>query len=228
MFRFEPSNFDNDVHVSSSTFALTEQKKSTVSVIINATLSRALDILLSLFALIMLSPLFVVVAILISRGSKGGIFYRQTRSGFNGTTFEILKFRSMRSDGDSQFVQCVSNDPRVTSIGGFLRKTSIDELPQLWNILKGDMAIVGPRPHAVEHDAQFAKLLPHYFKRYSVKPGLTGLAQIKGFRGPTPSVKSMGNRLAADLEYAQQKSFVGDLKIIAQTMPLVISAHNAH
>jgi lipopolysaccharide/colanic/teichoic acid biosynthesis glycosyltransferase len=228
MFRFEPSNFDNDVRGSRSSFVQSVQNKSVLSVMLNAFLTRALDISVSLLALIMLSPLFIVVAVLIKRESKGGIFYRQKRNGLNGTTFEILKFRSMRVDDHSQFVQCVSNDPRVTNIGALLRKTSIDELPQLWNILKGDMAIVGPRPHAVEHDAQFAKLLPHYFDRYSVKPGLTGLAQIKGFRGPTPTLKSMGKRIAADLEYANQKSFLGDVKIILQTVPLVISAQNAH
>ena len=134
----------------------------------------------------------------------------------------------MHVETNAKFSQCVSDDARVTKIGRLLRNTSIDELPQLWNILKGDMSIVGPRPHAVDHDIQFAQVLPRYFERYSVKPGLTGLAQIRGMRGPTPTLKSMSDRLSADIEYAHRKSVLLDLKIILQTVPLVISAHNAH
>ncbi len=228
MFRFDPRNFDeNSIHVFAS-HSKSNSGWSYLAAVLNSALTRVIDILISLTALVFLSPLFLVVAVLIKRESFGSVFYRQARSGLNGKTFNILKFRSMHVQADAEFAQCVSNDSRVTKNGRLLRKTSIDELPQLWNILKGDMSVVGPRPHAVDHDIQFSKVLPRYFERYSVKPGLTGLAQIRGMRGPTPTLKSMSDRLAADIEYAHRKSVLLDVQIILQTVPLVISAHNAH
>lgn len=228
MFRFDPRNFDENTNNVFSSLSHSARGESVFAKRLNAAVTRAIDIIISLTALIALLPLFFVVVVLIKRESSGPVFYRQTRNGLNSKTFSILKFRSMQDQKESTFAQCVADDSRVTKFGRTLRKTSIDELPQLWNILIGDMSIVGPRPHAVEHDVQFAKVLPRYFERYSVKPGLTGLAQVRGLRGPTPTLKSMADRLAADIEYSKRKSVMLDLQIILQTLPLVISAHNAH
>lgn len=187
---------------------------------------RVIDLVGGGAAIICLLPLFLVVALLIKLGSRGPIFYRQTRHGLLGSTFEILKFRTMFAD-ECAFAQCQKDDPRITRIGKFLRKTSIDELPQLINVLLGDMSLVGPRPHAVVHDHQLAVLTPRIMERYAVKPGLTGLAQIKGLRGPTASKRAVEDRLSADLHYVEKNSVWLDLKIMFLTVPVVLSAVNA-
>ncbi len=228
MYRFEQGNFDDDVHAHGVIYPDAVVVSAKAEAKLNLFATRVFDLSVCTLAFLLLLPVFVVVALTIKFDSRGGIFYRQQRHGLNGRTFEIFKFRTMRSESGEIFSQCVSGDPRVTGIGKFLRRTSIDELPQLLNIIKGNMSIVGPRPHAVEHDEEFAKLLPNYLERYRVKPGLTGLAQIRGLRGPTPTIKAMAQRVAADLEYVQTKSLAGDLAIILHTVPLVISTINAH
>jgi lipopolysaccharide/colanic/teichoic acid biosynthesis glycosyltransferase len=186
-----------------------------------------IDAGLSLCALIILSPLLLAVAIAIKLDSPGPVFFTQQRNGKNGKVFRIYKFRSMRHAAVNTFKQCTHGDSRVTRLGQFLRKSSIDELPQLINIVKGDMAIVGPRPHALEHDKNFEALIESYSLRYLVRPGLTGLAQVRGLRGPTCEIADMEQRLSSDLEYVKRWSLLLDFAIIAWTIPSVLKAKNA-
>ncbi len=176
---------------------------------------------LALLGLVALLPLFAVVAVAIKLDSRGPVFYRQLRTGKDGKTFNILKFRTMTVESGNKVVQATRNDARVTRVGRILRKTSIDELPQLINVLMGDMALVGPRPHAIEHDKYYGSVLPMYKKRFAVRPGLTGWAQIHGLRGETETLDKMEQRIRADLEYIRNRSFRLDLAIIFMT-PLVI------
>ena len=173
--------------------------------------NRIYDLLVAGIALIMLLPLLFGIAIAIKVTSKGPIFFRQERYGLNGETFMIYKFRTMAVDAcDATGVrQTVKNDPRVTSVGHFLRRSNLDELPQLLNILKGEMSVVGPRPHVpgMLADGQLYEVFdPRYMLRHVVKPGLTGLAQVKGFRGETSNAQSARMRLEYDLRYVQRQS----------------------
>jgi Undecaprenyl-phosphate glucose phosphotransferase len=180
---------------------------------------RAFDIATSAVALVLLAPLFAVVAALIKLDSPGPVFFRQRRRGYNHHEFSIYKFRSMSTldDGD-RIEQARRNDPRVTRIGAFLRRWSIDELPQLINVLKGEMSIVGPRPHAVAHDRYFETRIDRYARRLNVKPGITGWAQVNGFRGETDTIEKMSGRVAHDLHYIDNWSLPFDLYIIALTV----------
>jgi putative colanic acid biosynthesis UDP-glucose lipid carrier transferase len=195
--------------------------------ILRDALKRIFDVCFATSTLLVISPLLIVVAIAIKLESKGPVFFRQTRNGLNGSTFEIFKYRSMRFAPEAEFVQATKGDARVTWLGAFLRKSSIDELPQLLNVLKGEMSIVGPRPHPLALDAQYAALIPHYMDRYKVKPGLTGLAQVSGHRGPTSTVDLMKNRLNSDLQYVTKQSAIFDLRILMQTIPAVLFTRNA-
>ena len=179
---------------------------------------RVLDILIALLALIALSPLLGISALLV-RASGKSVIFRQKRNGRQGRVFTIYKFRTMRvmEDGDQSFKQASLKDDRVTAVGAFLRHYSIDELPQLLNILKGDMSIVGARPHALAHDRQFADKIDDYMRRYTLRPGLTGLAQVRRFRGPTDTLEKMVNRVRSDLEYIDNRSVRLYLDIIRQT-----------
>ena len=188
---------------------------------------RGVDIFVSAVVLIILLPVFLVIAIWIKFGSKGPVFFQQHRHGLHGKPFKMFKFRTMHA-GESEFVQCQTEDSRVTKTGRFLRRTSLDELPQLANVLLGDMSLVGPRPHAVEHDRQLIQSVPHFMMRYSAKPGITGLAQVKGLRGLIDSQKAIEDRLAADLEYASKISLTLDVLILLRTVPVVLSTINAH
>ena len=165
---------------------------------------------------------------LIKMEDGGPVFFRQQRNGLNLKKFNIYKFRSMRAECSTEFVQVRAGDDRITRVGRLLRLTSLDELPQLINILLGDMSLVGPRPHAVDHDKLFAALVPGYMDRYRVLPGLTGLAQVRGLRGPTPNQQVMSERIFADLEYVQRNSLIVDLGIIMRTVVVVLRAVNAH
>ena len=186
-------------------------------------LKRALDLVLSLVGLLLLSPLLIGTAIAIRLESKGPALFRQNRIGRDNKIFKIYKFRSMytdRCDADADKLTS-RDDDRVTKVGEFIRRTSIDELPQLLNVLKGDMSMVGPRPHAIS--AKAANMLywdvdPRYRHRHSIKPGLTGLAQVRGFRGATDRAEDLTNRLGADLEYANNWSIWKDIWIILQTL----------
>ena len=184
---------------------------------------RVLDVVVAAVALVVLAPVFLVIAILIKLDSPGPVLFRQRRWGRDKTVIDVCKFRSMAVElcDPTGVVQTVHNDPRVTRIGRFLRKTNIDELPQLWNILRGDMSLVGPRCHAIGMQAcgiLYEDLVPSYHRRHRVRPGLTGLAQVRGLRGPTDTVFKARARIGADLFYIENFSLLLDIKIIIGTM----------
>ena len=193
------------------------------------TAKRALDLAIAIPALILLAPLFAVIALIVYIDTGAPVLFRQTRLGRFGKPFDVFKFRTMTvlENGDT-IVQATANDARITPSGKWLRKSSIDELPQLLNVVAGDMSIVGPRPHAVAHDVHYAKVIPNYNGRQAVKPGMTGWAQVNGHRGETPTVESMKARVDHDLWYAENRSLALDLQIIARTPIEVLRARNAH
>jgi putative colanic acid biosysnthesis UDP-glucose lipid carrier transferase len=192
-----------------------------------STAKRLMDILIAATGLFFLAPLLVLVAIAIKLESSGPIFFRQERYGRNGVPFMIWKFRSMRAlESHGAFVQATQGDSRITAVGQFLRSTSIDELPQLLNVLFGQMSIVGPRPHAKAMDDHYANLVQDYRDRHLVRPGLTGLAQIHGFRGPTDTLDAISARVSLDREYVRKWSVAGDIRIILQT-PLSLLQNKA-
>ena len=182
-------------------------------------LKRIFDMIASALGLILLSPVLLLLVILTKLDSNGPALFRQTRYGFNLEPFEILKFRTMTvlENGD-EVRQVTPNDPRITRFGRFMRKWNIDELPQLWNVLKGDMSLVGPRPHAVAHDHEFSKKIAQYARRMNVQPGITGLAQVNGFRGPTDTDEKIKLRVEHDLHYIDNWSFALDIRLIAMTL----------
>jgi putative colanic acid biosynthesis UDP-glucose lipid carrier transferase len=189
---------------------------------------RSMDLLLAGMALTVLLPLLAIVALAIKLDSPGPILFRQQRCGFNGRSFQIYKFRTMTvlEDGPS-IVQAQPGDKRFTRLGAWLRKTSIDELPQLFNVLNGSMSLVGPRPHALAHDNEFDKMVRNYAFRRRVKPGLTGWAQVHGCRGPTPTAASIEQRVKYDLWYIDNWSFSLDIAILVRTPIELIRSHNA-
>jgi putative colanic acid biosynthesis UDP-glucose lipid carrier transferase len=189
---------------------------------------RFTDIVIAVFSLIAFLPLFLIVAIAIKLDSPGPVVFRQRRRGFNGRTFQILKFRTMsvQEDGDT-VVAAQRHDRRVTRIGNWLRRTSIDELPQLLNVLQGTMSIVGPRPHALAHDNEFEKLLDKYAYRHHVKPGLTGWAQVHGYRGEMSTIADIRKRIEYDLWYIDNGSLATDLRIMLMTATELVSGRNA-
>jgi len=194
---------------------------------------RAIDIAGSAAGLLFLAPLLLIIAAWIKLTDKGPVFFRQSRVGLDGQTFEIFKFRSMYTHlGDTTGVaQTVANDSRVTPIGAFIRKTSIDELPQLINVLRGDMSLVGPRPHVAGMLAAgmpYEDLVPHYNFRHRMRPGLTGWAQCQGLRGPTVDRSKALRRIGHDFAYVQNFSLWLDIKILAKTVASELLSSNAH
>lgn len=181
-------------------------------------IKRLFDIIFSALALLLLLPVWIVVGIWIAATSRGGVFFRQRRTGYKGRDFDLLKFRSMYVNAEADTAQAADRDKRVTPIGRFLRRSSLDELPQLINVLKGDMSIIGPRPHMIYHTEQYAPLIKDYMRRHEMRPGLTGYAQISGFRGPTPRLEDMENRVRADIYYVDHFSLWLDLKIFTITL----------
>ena len=186
-------------------------------------LKRIFDIFFALTAIVVLTPLWLVIAIWILVTSPGGIFFRQKRTGYKGRTFELLKFRSMYINPEADTAQANANDPRITPIGRILRRTSLDELPQFVNILVGDMSVIGPRPHMLVHTDFYSTRIPDYMRRHDMRPGLTGLAQVEGFRGPTPEVEKMAKRVNADLEYIDKFSIWLDIKILFLTIWRIVT-----
>jgi len=181
---------------------------------------RIFDLSLSLVALLLISPILIIVAILIASSSPGPILFVQDRYGLDCKRFRIYKFRTMHvlESGDQPCLkQATRNDPRITPLGRFLRRWSIDELPQLLNVLKGEMSLVGPRPHAVDHNEQYRQLIPGYMQRHAFKPGITGLAQVEGWRGETKTLEEMSKRVDADLRYQRDWSLKLDIKILIRT-----------
>ncbi|RBP17141.1 putative colanic acid biosynthesis UDP-glucose lipid carrier transferase [Roseiarcus fermentans] len=190
---------------------------------------RIIDIVISLSALVILAPLMTAVAIAIKLDSPGPVFFRQTRHGFNGRPFRMYKFRSMTVMENGDVVrQAEKNDKRVTRVGYWIRRLSIDELPQLINVFYGDMSIVGPRPHAAAHDRYFTSMIEKYAFRHHVKSGITGWAQVCGARGETDTLDKMQRRVELDLWYINNWSVLLDFSIMIRTIFVVFSAENAH
>lgn len=180
---------------------------------------RLFDVVAASLGLVVLAPLFLVVAILIKLDGPGPVFFLQRRYGFNQKPFRIVKFRSMRTLDDGAVVrQATVGDPRITRIGAFIRRTNIDELPQLLNVLMGDMSIVGPRPHAVAHNREFERRIALYARRHNVKPGITGWAQVNGYRGETDTDEKMRGRVEHDLWYIDNWSLLLDIRICLMTV----------
>jgi len=190
---------------------------------------RAFDFFAALALLIVVAPLLLIVAILIKLDSPGPIFFRQRRHGFNQRPFRIFKFRTMSVTEDGDVVaQAVKNDPRVTRLGRYLRRWNLDELPQLANVLLGHMSLVGPRPHALTHDRDFEKQLAFYARRHNIRPGITGWAQVNGWRGATDTEEKVRARVEHDLYYIDNWSLTLDLYILALTVLSPKSFRNAH
>jgi putative colanic acid biosynthesis UDP-glucose lipid carrier transferase len=182
-------------------------------------LKRIEDVLLSIIILVLISPILLVIAIAIKLTSKGPVIFKQKRYGLNGKEIKVYKFRSMTTQDNGTVVkQATKNDSRITPLGAFLRKTSLDELPQFINVLQGKMSIVGPRPHAVAHNEEYRKIVPKYMQRHLVKPGITGWAQINGWRGETDSLEKMEKRIEFDLHYINSWNLWLDIKIILLTV----------
>ena len=185
----------------------------------NRFLKRAFDIVFSLGVLLTIFPiLYIVVGTLIKLSSPGPILFRQKRTGLYGRDFECYKFRTMRVNAEADTRQAVKDDPRKTRIGDFLRRTSLDEFPQCINVLLGDMSVVGPRPHMLRHTEQYSALIDKYMVRHLVKPGITGWAQVTGYRGETRTLEQMEGRVKRDVWYIENWSFFLDLKIIVVTL----------
>jgi Undecaprenyl-phosphate glucose phosphotransferase len=182
-------------------------------------LKRCFDLVVAATGLIVLSPFLLLVALAIKLDSPGPVLFRQTRHGFNNTRISVFKFRTMTTTEDgAQFRQAVRNDPRITRLGRLLRRTNIDELPQLLNVLLGQMSIVGPRPHATAHNKMFENRIGSFARRHNVKPGLTGWAQVNGCRGETDTLDKMERRVELDLQYIDNWSFFFDLRICVLTL----------
>lgn len=195
-------------------------------------LKRAFDIVVSSLLIVLLSPLLLVVALAVKLTSKGPVLFVQRRWGRGNVPFQLYKFRSMHVDLEdrSGIAHTVKNDPRITAIGRFLRRSSIDELPQLFNVLKGDMSLVGPRAHVLGMHAagvRYEDLVPEYFARHAVRPGITGLAQVRGLRGEVTDAEHAQARVDSDLEYVRTFSVWRDLRIMLATIPAVIGGKAA-
>jgi Undecaprenyl-phosphate glucose phosphotransferase len=190
---------------------------------------RIFDLVLSSLALVLLTPLLLLVAMLIKLDSRGPVFFLQRRYGFNQQPFRIIKFRTMRTLDDGVVVrQATHDDPRVTGVGRWLRRWSIDEIPQLFNVLKGDMSLIGPRPHALSHNHEYEQKIVLYARRHNVKPGITGWAQIHGLRGETDTDEKMRRRVEFDLHYIDNWSLGLDLQILVRTVISPRTYRNAY
>ena len=185
---------------------------------INTLMKRLIDFFGAFLIIVILMPVLLLVSVAIKFSSAGPIFFHQKRQGLNGQVFKMLKFRSMKLHDDSSYVQTQMNDTRITKIGGFLRKYSIDELPQLINVLRGDMSLVGPRPHALDINKKYKKTINKFMSRHKVRPGMTGLAQVKGYRGGD-NLEDMKMRTFYDLKYINSWSLFLDIKILLKTIP---------
>ena len=190
---------------------------------------RTLDLVASVLALLVLSPIMLAIAIGVKRSSPGPVFFRQRRYGMDGDEIRVWKFRTMTvlEDGE-KVIQARRHDPRVTPFGGFLRQHSLDELPQLFNVIRGEMSLVGPRPHAIAHNEEYRKLIAGYMIRHKAIPGITGLAQVNGFRGETEKLEAMEGRVHYDLEYLRHWSVILDLKILFRTVMMLLRDKNAY
>jgi putative colanic acid biosynthesis UDP-glucose lipid carrier transferase len=190
---------------------------------------RASDIVFSLLILVLISPVLLGIAIAIKATTKGPVLFKQRRYGLDGEEIVVYKFRSMSvSEDGPNVVQASRSDARITPIGAVLRRTSLDELPQFVNVLQGRMSIVGPRPHAVAHNEFYRKLIKGYMVRHKVKPGITGWAQVNGYRGETETLDKMQGRIDCDLDYLRNWSLRLDIRIILRTVGLVLKDRKAY
>ncbi len=204
------------------TLPIFKLKKYPLEKVNNQIIKSLVDIFLSsIICVFILSWLFPIITLLIKLDSKGPVIFKQKRRGLNGKEFDCYKFRTMRNDGTNSIKATVVNDNRITRIGHFLRKTSLDEFPQFLNVLKGDMSIVGPRPHMISQDMHYSEIIRKYNLRNYVKPGITGLSQVKGFRGAIDCDKDMEDRIRTDIFYVRNWSLLLDIQIIYQTVVLV-------
>ncbi len=195
----------------------------------NGLLKRSSDVVLASLILLLIAPLLVAIAIGVKLSSPGPVIFRQRRNGLAGEEIVVYKFRSMTTQDNGSVVrQATRDDPRITRFGAFLRRNSLDELPQFFNVLQGAMSIVGPRPHAVAHNEQYRQMIKAYMVRHKVKPGITGWAQVNGHRGETDTVEKMRARVEFDLEYLRNWSLGLDLQIIARTIRVAFFDKNAY
>ena len=192
----------------------------------NKVIKRLFDLLFSFVALFFLALLWPVIALIIKRQSPGPILFRQARTGLDGKTFILLKFRSMHVNAEADRLQATKDDPRKFPFGDWMRRTNVDELPQFWNVLKGEMSIVGPRPHMLAHTAFYSEQIDKYMVRHFVKPGLTGWAQVTGYRGETSELWQMEGRVKRDIWYMEHWSFWLDLRIIWKTVKAMFLSNN--
>jgi exopolysaccharide biosynthesis polyprenyl glycosylphosphotransferase len=186
--------------------------------IMDLLLKRSFDLIVAVAACLLLLPLMLIVAALIKLDSRGPVLFRQIRHGYNNKPIKVLKFRTMFSYEDREFRQATRDDPRVTRIGRILRRTNIDELPQLLNVICGTMSIVGPRPHAIAHNEMYDGYIARMSRRHNVKPGITGWAQVNGLRGETDTLEKMRERVEYDLYYIDNWSLAFDFKILLMTI----------
>jgi putative colanic acid biosynthesis UDP-glucose lipid carrier transferase len=195
----------------------------------NELVKRVSDVVLSAIILVLISPIIAAIALGVKLSSPGPVIFKQRRTGLDGEDITVYKFRSMTTQDNGPVVrQATKNDPRITRLGAFLRRTSLDELPQFYNVLQGRMSIVGPRPHAVAHNEEYRRIVKAYMVRHKVKPGITGWAQVNGQRGETDTVEKMQARVEYDLEYLRNWSLGLDLQIIVRTIRLVFFDRNAY
>lgn len=206
---------EREIIVKDYTRAITVRKSGLV-------VKRAFDVVFSLLIILLVFPwLFPVVSLFIGLGSKGGVFFVQRRNGLHNKVFRCFKFRTMIINADADYIAAGENDNRITRIGKLLRISGIDELPQFINVLKGDMSIVGPRPHMIRDNQRFEPIAEQYNQRNLVKPGITGLAQVKGYKGNAEDVQSIKMRTVMDLQYVRNRSLMLDIKIIAATVKMM-------
>lgn len=192
-------------------------------------IKRGVDLTTAVLLLLLFLPLLILIALLIRAETPGPALFRQRRTGKDGRTFTVLKFRSMTALEDGDVVtQARRRDARVTRVGALLRRSSLDELPQLVNVVKGDMSLIGPRPHALAHDAEFAARVPAYPARFRMRPGLTGLAQVSGLRGEIRAEEALARRVEADLDYIKGWSLWLDARILARTVPHLLVSRAAY
>ncbi|MEO8154190.1 MAG: undecaprenyl-phosphate glucose phosphotransferase [Rhizobacter sp.] len=195
----------------------------------NHLVKRATDIALASIILVLISPVMLLLSLGVKLSSPGPVIFKQRRTGLDGKEILVYKFRSMTTQDNGSVVrQATRGDARITPFGAFIRKTSLDELPQLLNVLLGSMSLVGPRPHAVAHNEQYRKIVQAYMLRHKVRPGITGWAQVNGYRGETDTVDKMAARVHYDLEYLRNWSLALDLKIIARTVHVLLFDRNAY